>query len=489
MIRRMEDDMEEQEKVVYNRAKVWQIALFTLNNAATNTALFLMGYYAYYSQNILGLAAIVVGGIATAMRVFDGITDPMIGVLLDKTDTKFGRFRPFMLAGCIVMCACILGIFHAPQGMGETAAYVYTTLLYALYIIGYTCQTTVTKAAQAVITNDPKQRPLYSGFDALFTRISGAFISVLITTILAEKYAVGEYAATAEKAGTGMLNPDMWSMAALIICGIMVLMTVLAMVGISAKDKPEFYQRAVGQKVKFKDYADIVLHNRPVQMLIIAAATDKLGTLLQNGLLIYLFANLLLNSKLQGIYTVLCLIPVMVSAFVGVAIARKVGLKKNFVTGTLGSMILLIVMLVYRPDPSAPWIWLVLYLIQNCIVVLANGSVVPMLADCTDYETYRSGRFAPGMIGTMFSFIDKLLSSLSNLIVGAALVIAGVGHTTIVPNEAVGGSFNTVILVCFCGVPILGHIASLISMKFYELDGARMEEIQTELANRKNEEV
>lgn len=467
------------EKITYNRAKTWQIALFTLNNTATNMALFLMGYYAYFSQNILGLAAVMVGGIATAMRVLDGITDPAIGFILDKTNTKLGRFRPFMLGGCLIMCACIVGIFHAPAGMGMVTAYIYTTILYAVYILGYTCQTAVTKAAQTVITNDPKQRPLYSGFDALFTRISGAMISVLITTILAEKYATGDYK------GMGMLNPAMWRMASIILCMVILAMTLLAMVGITEKDKPEYYVRTGAAKVQLKDYADIVLHNRPIQMLIIAAATDKLGALLQNGLLVYIFANLLLNSKLQGIYTVICLIPVMISAFIGVGIARKIGLKKNFVVGTAGSLIMLIILFIYRPDANAPWIWIILYIIQNCIVVFANGSVVPMLADCTDYETYRSGKFAPGMIGTMFSFIDKLLSSLSGLIVGIALAAAGVGHTTIVPNQSVGGNFDMIILICFCGIPILGHIASLIAMRFYELDAERMEEVQTELERRK----
>lgn len=181
----------------------------------------------------------------------------------------------------------------------------------------------------------------------------------------------------------------------------------------------------------------------------------------------------------------ICLIPVMISAFIGVGIARKIGLKKNFVVGTAGSLIMLVILFIYRPDANAPWIWIILYIIQNCIVVFANGSVVPMLADCTDYETYRSGKFAPGMIGTMFSFIDKLLSSLSGLIVGIALAVAGVGHTTIVPNQSVGGNFDMIILACFCGIPILGHIASLIAMRFYELDAERMEEVQTELERRK----
>ena len=215
------------EKITYNRAKTWQIALFTLNNTATNMALFLMGYYAYFSQNILGLAAVMVGGIATVMRVFDGITDPAIGFILDKTNTKLGRFRPFMLGGCLIMCTCITGIFNAPAGMSTVTAYIYTTILYAVYILGYTCQTAVTKAAQTVITNDPKQRPLYSGFDALFTRISGAMISVLITTILAEKYATGDYK------GMGMLNPAMWRMASIILCMVILAMTLLAMVGIT----------------------------------------------------------------------------------------------------------------------------------------------------------------------------------------------------------------------------------------------------------------
>lgn len=467
------------DRITYNRAKTWQIALFTLNNTATNTALFLMGYYAYFSQNILGLAAVMVGGIATAMRVFDGITDPAIGFMLDKTNTKFGRFRPFMLAGSLIMCVCIAGIFHAPTGMSTAGAYIYTTVLYVLYIIGYTCQTAVTKAAQAVITNDPKQRPLFSGFDALFTRVSGAMISVLITTILAEKYAIGDYA------GAGMLNPEMWRVASVILCTAILAMTILAMAGISAKDKPEYYVKTGAAKVQLKDYVDIIVHNRPIQMLIIAAATDKLGSLLQNGLLVYLFANLLLNSKMQGIYTIVCLVPVMAAAFIGVGVARKVGLKKNFVAGTTGSLIMLLILFVYKPDPNVPWIWIVLYIIQNCIVVFANGSVIPMLADCTDYETYRSGKFVPGMIGTMFSFIDKLLSSLSSLIVGIALTVAGVGNTTIVPNQPVGGRFNTVILLCFCGIPILGYIASLISMKFYELDAAKMEKIQAGLERRK----
>ncbi len=329
-----------------------------------------------------------------------------------------------------------------------------------------------------MLTNDPKQRPLYSGFEALGTRIVGAFISVLITMILAKKYAVGAYV------GEGMRNPAMWGAASKIICLLILLLTVLAMAGIWQKDNSRYYGRTAAQRIKMRDYLDIVAHNRPIQMLIVSAATDKLGVMLSNGLLVYVCSNLLMNTALEGKYTIVSLVPVMVAAFIGVGIARKKGLKRNFITGTLGSMVMLVVLLVVKPSAEKPWIWLTLLLVQNCVYCLSSSSVIPMLADCTDYGTYRSGRFVPGMIGTIFSFVDKLLSSLSNLIIGLALTIAGVGDTVIPPNHAMGAKFDTVILLCFCGIPILGHIASLIAMKFYELDDKRMEEIQAALQSR-----
>ena len=106
-------------------------------------------------------------------------------------------------------------------------------------------------------------------------------------------------------------------------------------------------------------------------------------------------------------------------------------------------------------------------------------------ADCTDYENLRSGRFVPSMMGTLFSFVDKMISSFSSLIQGIALAAAGVGSVIITPNEPVAGSFNTSIIICFCIVPIIGHIATVIAMHFYKLDHKKMEEVQQQLAERK----
>ena len=113
----------------------------------------------------------------------------------------------------------------------------------------------------------------------------------------------------------------------------------------------------------------------------------------------------------------------------------------------------------------------------------ASGSVgIPTLV--VDDESYviESPEAAEKLI---FSFVDKMISSFSSLIQGIALAAAGVGSIIITPNEPVAGSFNTSIMICFCIVPIIGHVATVIAMHFYKLDHKKMEEVQQQLAERK----
>ena len=469
----------------YNNAKLWQIGFFSLNNCATNIAMFLMMQYSYFTQNVLGLAAALIGLIATGTRIFDAITDPLVGFLVDRTNGRFGKFRPYMLIGNIIIWLSLIVIFNTPGSWGVHQKYAFTTVFYIIYIVGYTCQTVVTKAGQAVLTNNPGQRPIFAGFDSVLTQMASALVPMLITTILAEKYSVGEFIGENGK-GLGMINPAMWKEAVLILAAVSFIFTILAIIGISQKDRPEFFGQAGTQpKVKFRDYKDIVVHNRPIQMLIISAATDKLGQLLMSGTMTYLFANMLLDSKLQGVFSSMLIVPLVAISIGGVFVSRRFGLKKTFLVGTWGSMIMLVIMFVVRPDPAAPAIFLGLFLVQKCLASMGNSGIIPMIADCTDYESYRSGRFVPGMMGTMFSFIDKIISSFSAMIQGFALTLAGVGNVVIKPNEPVNGTFNLAIMICFCIVPILGHIATVIAMHWYDLDREKMVEIQEALEERK----
>ncbi|SKA82535.1 Na+/melibiose symporter [Clostridium sp. USBA 49] len=471
-------DVKVSQKSEYNTAKTWQIGFFALNNTATNIAMFIMGFYAFFTQNILGLAAVVVGSIAMSMRIWDAVTDPIVGYLMDKTDGKFGKFRPFMIVGNIILFISVNMIFRTPANWSINQKYWYTTIIYVIYIIGYTLQCTVTKGAQAVLTNDPKQRPVFTMFDAVYNTILFSGGTFLLTAFMAPKYP------------KNMIDPNLWKDASLIFMTISFIFTILAIIGIWQKDRTEFFGLGGNNvQVKFKDYLDILKHNRPIQMLVIAASTDKLASTALRGAQVYFFSNILLNSSLQGKFSLANAIPVMIITTLGVNWSRKAGIKKAFVSSSWASMLMLFLNLALTPILTKSYtgiiILLVLMTIQTGVMGISGNIVIPMIADCSDYETYRSGRFVPGMMGTLFSFVDKIISSLSSFIIGIVLAWAGYGNVVIQPNTALNTKFYIGILFCVYGLPILGHIASILAMKWYHLDNATMDKIKKEIALKK----
>ena len=167
-----------------NRAKLYQLALFPMNNGATNVYFVLiLTYIATFGNVVLGLAMVFASFMVTGMRVFDAITDPLIGALMDKTNGKFGKFRPFMVIGNGVMAVSVILLYVLTPFVPESMMWLRYTLfvlLYAVWVIGYTFQTSVTRSAQPVLTNDPKQRPLFASFDAVYNTCLFALIGIEI---------------------------------------------------------------------------------------------------------------------------------------------------------------------------------------------------------------------------------------------------------------------------------------------------------------------
>ena len=110
---------------------------------------------------------------------------------------------------------------------------------------------------------------------------------------------------------------------------------------------------------------------------------------------------------------------------------------------------------------------------------------IPMVADCSDYETYRSGKYIPGIMGTLFSLVDKLVSSLAQTLVALIfLICAGLSD---LPTDSTPYSpgIKVSVIVMFCVIPMLAWTATLIAMKGYTLTGEKMKTIQAVNAARK----
>lgn len=470
----------------YNQAKTWQICCFALNNTATNLFMFLMMYVSYYATGIAGIGVVLISTILTAMRLFDGITDPIIGFLLDKTETKFGKFRPFMVMGNIILATMAGVLYHTTHLVPENMRVLYFIGVYSMYIIGYTFQTACTKAGQACLTNDPKQRPVFTMFDSIYNTLLSSGIAIYVS----------EYLVVKHDGFTQSLFNEFY-LSTVIFSAIC---TVLACIAISSKDRKEFFGIGDnGIKVKFKDYWEVIKGNRGIQMLIVAASTDKLANSVSTNasVMVMLFGIIMGNYGLFGKMSSITMIPTFIIIVAGVQIARKFGQKRALVISTLLCIFFysLLFLLLWLGDPTQistshmgfmTIAFLVLYSIGKGMSGVSGGIVIPMIADCADYETYLSGRYVPGMMGTLFSFIDKMISSVATTIIGFA--VATIGYTSSLPaaTDAYTSQIFWITMALFIGMPLLGWIASIIAMKFYPLDEAKMQEIQATLQELKN---
>lgn len=468
-----------------NQAKVWQIAFFAANNLATNCYAVLMMYVSYFANGVAGFAISTVAILLTSLRIFDGITDPIVGALIDRTDTKFGKFRPFIILGNLILMSSVFLIFYStPKISNDSVSFVFFVVIYMIYVIGYTLQTAVTKAGQSVLTNDPKQRPLFALFDTFMVLAVFGLTPVYVSTVLAKKHG---------GLGTmGLFNdlvPKVIILSA--VC------TLLAVIGIWEKDRTEFFGTGATAKVKVKDYLEVIKKNRALQMLIVAACSDKLalGVAGNATVGIMLYGIFFGDYAMAGLLSLAGLLGGVLITVVGVGIARKVGQKKAYLTFTKLALtcysLITALLLFSRPGQISisniglsTIIFLILYIIGYGSYMVAGNLSIPMIADCTDYETYLSGRYIPGMIGTLFSFVDKLLNSLSSSIVGFSVIFIGF---KVLPDldTPFSNSIKYLAILLFCGLPILAWITSIVAMKYYPLDKEMMETVQASIVETK----
>jgi len=252
-----------------NRAKFYQLALFPLNNGATNVYFVLiLSYIATFGNKVLGLAMVFASFMVTGMRVFDAVTDPIIGAIMDKTDGKFGKFRPFMVIGNAIMAVSVILLYLVTPLIPASVMwlrYVMFVLLYAVWVIGYTFQTSVTRSAQPVLTNDPKQRPLFTIFNTVGS-LAGMGVMQVLGMVIASDGIAGDY------------NASWFAIMTPIGIAISVGLTVLAIVGIWEKDQTKYFGLGGKQEqVRPKEYLRIIRGNKPLQRLMVAGGGCKLA--------------------------------------------------------------------------------------------------------------------------------------------------------------------------------------------------------------------
>ena len=502
--------MSQEPSTTLNRAKPYQLVLFPLNNGATNVYFVLiLSYVAQFGSSILKLgmfASIMV----TVMRVADAVTDPIIGAMMDRTSTKIGKFRPFMILGSAVMAVSVVCLYILTPLIPESmmwARYAAFVVVYFVWVIGYTFQTSCTRAGQTVLTNDPNQRPMFTIFNTVGSLLGMGVMQFMIPLVKG-------MCDVKDEAGnvivSGYSDPTVFRIITPIGIAISVLLTALAIIGIAEKDNPKYY--GIGgdkqEKVKMSEYVEIIRDNKPMQRLMVAGAGCKLALAIATNTTVLLALYGILMGNYNSLY-----LPMMVLGYVcavpffllSMRTSQKLGQRASLIRYVSVALIcyvgvLALLLFSQNGDParmlSFPFqgggainLYTILFIVCFGIgygAYYATADMpIPMVADCSDYETYRSGKYIPGIMGTLFSLVDKLVSSLAQTLVAFIfLLCAGLSD---LPTDSTpySGGIKVAVIVMFCIIPMLAWTATLIAMKGYALTGEKMKTIQAVNAARK----
>ncbi|WP_159593059.1 MFS transporter [Streptococcus halichoeri] len=468
------------EETTYNRAKVWQLIFFALNNASTNIYLFVFMFVTYFSTGVLGLAAIFVSQVMGYIRIFDGFIDPAIGIIIDKIDTKFGKYRPILVIGNIITALSLIMLLGLSQ-VDENMRFPLFILVLIVHKIGYSMQQTITKAGQTALTNDPKQRPIFNIVDAIMSTSLMTGGQFVVSGFLIPKF--------------GNFTLEFFNVLIYGTIIISAIFAILAVIGIWSKDNKAYFGLGKNtQKTELKDYLKVIKGNKPLQVLSISAALVKFAVQLFSDtvIMVLVYGIIFGNYALSGQLSLLFVLPGVLVTISIATIARKKGLRFSYVhalqIGLIGLAAFGVVLYMGNPGDLNltelniyTFLFIVTYLVARFASSAPAGLVLTMGADISDYETSESGRYISGMIGTVFSLTDSIASSLAPMVVGVVLATIGFAKAYPTIETPLTAELKMATIILLVGFPFVALSVSLFLMKFYKLDKEEMVRIQEKI--------
>lgn len=471
--------------VQYRRAPTWCIAIGEMQGGSQMAFYSLVSLMSYVASEGYGIALGVAGIILTATRWFDGIIDPFLAVWIDKLHTRFGKLRILMLLGLAIRSVAMLMLFV--WFSGRTDNVVLFIILYMVNIVGNSIFDIAGNMLPAVMTNDPRQRPTVQVWATIYNYLFPMILAVVSTMVILPMFG-------------NQYTREMLSLTCIIYVIVAWVLTLIACIGLTPIDKPENFMgiTAGGDDVRLKDMGKFLVSNRPFQMYVIAAVSDKLAQQVNSQAIVttMLFGILIGNIQFGTMLSMISMLPSIVFAIFGARYCGKHGSKEATVTWTwvciaiAAASILFCTAIDMRAISSNIGLmvaFFVLLLATNgakMCVTTANGS---MRADIVDFELDRSGKYIPGIVTATYNFIDQLISSLGTTIATLAIGLVGYVNTAPQPTDAATPAIKAMALFLYFGMPILGWVCTVIAMRFYKLSKQELVGVQKRIAEKKAE--
>ena len=426
-----------------------------------NNLVFAMGslFLLHYYTDVAGIPAAAAGTLLAAVRIYDAVMDVAAGRVVDRTATRWGRFRPFLLGGALPLLLLSVAVFSVPSGWSAGAKLAYAYVTYALLGTAYSFVNIPYGSLATVMTQDPRERARLGASRTFMAVCTASFLTMVVGPTVA-----------------GLEGQALQAWLTRLTLGLAIAGAMLYAFCFAATR--EIVARQV-ERPRLDDSLGTLIHNTPLLMLCAAALCTLTGLASSTASLVY-FARYILGDAGLFFFAIglMSLLTASVSAAVVPMLAGRIGKKHTFLLG-LAIAVLGYGMLFLAPGAGKAWVF-------GSFAVAALGAKVSMAimwaieADTVEYGQWRTGVRIEGLTYALFSLTRKCGQSLGGSV--PAFLLAAGGY---VPNAPVQDeTTRQAILQAVALVPVLAFAAAFAIMACYPLTDRRFAELLAEIKDR-----
>ncbi len=426
----------------------------------TTSMLYLVNMFlVFFLVRHVGMPAAAAGSLLAVTRFYDAVIDPAIGTLSDRTNSRWGRRRPWLLVGAVFCPLSCIAIFNPPLGLADGA--LYTWMLFALlaYLTAYSLFSIPYMALGTEMTDDYAERASVMAYRTFFVYCSGLLVAsgapALVALLGKDRAAYSSMSiAVAALVGATML----W----------VVFFTGEARVTVRSKER-----------VPFGIWWRSVLSNGYFLLILVTKMALQLGTAFQGASMLFFMSYVLQKGE-----SALALFG-LIANLVGIAtvplwsrVLRKIERRPLFIALLLANAVgYLSWMLATPQEPTA-------VLVARAILLGAAGSgsvlvALAMLTDTIEYDRLRTGQRREGLFVGGFELVQTTSFVVGPLVVGFAFSAAGLKPGNVAPGEQPESALD-MMRYAVAVIPSLCCLAGILLLLLYRLDAARLAALRVE---------
>jgi glycoside/pentoside/hexuronide:cation symporter, GPH family len=430
----------------------------------------------YFYTDVFGISAAAAGTMFLVVRMLDTFYDPLVGVLADRTNSKYGKFRPWILYTVVPFGVLGFLTFYTPD-LVTSSKLVYAYITYTAMMFVYSTINVPYGALMAVMSSNSMERTSLSAFRAIFAFSGGIIVQAFTLKLV-------HYFGLINSNTDGSVNEQFGFSAAMGIYSLLaVLMFLTTFFMCKERVKPI---QDKNNSIK-KDLRDLFT-NVPWLILTLVGIMTCLYVAVRNGSIIYYFKYYVNTAGTANLFGFQIGADALVSTFMVVGtvcsilgtimlkpMAALIGKKKVYMVSMALGTILSIAY--YFLDKNQITLMFIFQALCNFAVGPAMAMMWSMYADTADYSELKTGRRATGLIYSSANFAQKFGWSIGGAIAGYLLAYFGFVANATESPETIHG-----VRVLFGLMPAIWSAVAVFALLFYHLDEKKVIEINLELA-------